>query len=363
MELIMTRVRSVSGSELDVPSEYRDGLATAVSAAIDYGLLIVERSDGNLPPVPRELLAQARLAAATGVNLDDVVRRYVGGYTVFSDLLILAAGEERESVAALRGRLWSLSALFDRVITAVGEEYGREAKERLLSSEGRKLSRLKRLLAGELLDTNEFSYDFGAWHLGLVVSGPDAGRLIAELKETLGARGLVARPDGEKRWAWLGRTREFDRGEIDVLAERSLSNGSQVFIGEPAHGIGGWRRTHRQAQAARSISRRTGDRVLQYGKIALLATIVEDDLLFSSLRDRYLDPLIRDGDPRDDLPETLSAYFAADRKVSSAAAALGVDRHTVSRRLRIAEELLGLPLGLCSTELDAALRLHRFGCA
>ncbi len=359
----MTRVQAVSGAELNLPSEYRDGLTSTVSAAIDYGILIVERSDENIPPVPRELLAQARLAAATGVNLDDVVRRYVGGYTVFSNLLISAAGDERESGAALRRQLWSLSVLFDRVITAVGEEYGREARERLLSSEGRKLSKLKRLLEGELIDTAEFSYDFEGWHLGVVAGGPEAGKLIVGLKEALGARALVARPSDDKRWAWLGRRRGFDRRELDALAERSLPDGNRVFLGEPEPGLGGWRRTHRQAQAAQSIARRTGDTVLRYGKIALLASIVEDDLLLNSLRNRYLNPLLREGDPRDDLPETLSAYFAADCKVSSAAAALRVDRHTVSRRLRIAEELLGLSLRSCATELDAALRVHQLGCA
>jgi DNA-binding PucR family transcriptional regulator len=54
---------------------------------------------------------------------------------------------------------------------------------------------------------------------------------------------------------------------------------------------------------------------------------------------------------------TLRAYFAAERNVSSAAAALGVRRQTITSRLHVIEERLGRSLGVYATELDAALRL------
>jgi DNA-binding PucR family transcriptional regulator len=58
------------------------------------------------------------------------------------------------------------------------------------------------------------------------------------------------------------------------------------------------------------------------------------------------------------LRHTLRAYFAAERNVSSAAAALGVTRQTVTNRLRVIEETLDRPLGVWATEIEAALRME-----
>jgi DNA-binding PucR family transcriptional regulator len=87
----------------------------------------------------------------------------------------------------------------------------------------------------------------------------------------------------------------------------------------------------------------------------------QDDLLATSLRQLYLEPLAEERDGGETLRETLRAYFAAERNVSSAAAALSVNRHTVTSRLRTIEKRLGRPLSTCATEIDAALRLEDLG--
>jgi DNA-binding PucR family transcriptional regulator len=76
-----------------------------------------------------------------------------------------------------------------------------------------------------------------------------------------------------------------------------------------------------------------------------------------SLRQLYLEPLAGERDGGEVLRETLRAYFEAERNVSSAAAALGVTRKTVTNRLCVVEERLGRRLGLCSAEIEAVLRL------
>ena len=55
--------------------------------------------------------------------------------------------------------------------------------------------------------------------------------------------------------------------------------------------------------------------------------------------------------------ETLRAYFAAERNISSTAAALGVDRRTVTNRIRAIEGLFGRSLKDFATELEIALQL------
>jgi hypothetical protein len=79
------------------------------------------------PPIPAALLAQARLAARSGVSLDAVLRRCLAGHTLFCGFLIdavEAAGRLRAEATFLR--LWRVqAATFERLIEALIEEYAR----------------------------------------------------------------------------------------------------------------------------------------------------------------------------------------------------------------------------------------------
>ena len=98
--------------------------------------------------------------------------------------------------------------------------------------------------------------------------------------------------------------------------------------------------------------------------MAALSAVVghlQDDLLATSLHQLYLEPLEGERDGGKVARETLRAYFAAERNVSSAAAALGVNRNTVTSRLRAIEATVGRSLAFCGSELEAALRLAELG--
>ena len=131
-----------------------------------------------------------------------------------------------------------------------------------------------------------------------------------------------------------------------------------LALGEPAHGLAGWRLTHRQAQAVLPVAKRTGSGRVQYADAALLASVIQDDLLIGSLQERYLAPLESERDGGATMRATLRAFFASDRNVSSAAALLGVKRQTVTNRLRTVEEKIGRPVTSSGAEIEAALRLH-----
>ena len=96
---------------------------------------------------------------------------------------------------------------------------------------------------------------------------------------------------------------------------------------------------------------------MRYAEVALLASMLRDDLLVSSLEEIYLAPLARERDGGVVARATLRAYFATERNVSSAAAVLGVSRQAVGRRLKAIEQRLGRPLNECAVEIEAALRL------
>lgn len=358
-EAAFTRVYAVSAPPRGVDPDYVQGLRAAVASAIDYGLTAVELGVERLPPVPAPLLVQARLAARNAVGLDTVLRRYVAGSTVLSDFIM------QEAAAANRLRADSIhrigrdqAVLLDRLLSAVSEEYARELASRLVTSEERRIERINQLLAGELVDTDEFDYDFGGHHLGVVATGPTAVEALRALAGSFDCRTLLV-PQGEGAWAWLGtHGRALDPDALELRASTALPTSLSLAIGEPSHGLSGWRLTHRQALAALPVALRGDARTVRYSKVALLASMLQDDLLAASLRELYLEPLAEERDGGAALRETLRAYLAADRNVSSAAAALSVSRRTVANRLRIVEEKIGRPLASALMEIDAVLRLE-----
>lgn len=353
----LTRVRAVSAPSEIADPEYLEGLRVAVSAAIDYGLAVVERGEESSPPFPAALLVQARLAARNGVSLDTVLRRYFAGYSVLGDFITREAGGDAPVGAGVIHRIGrDQAAIFDRLLSAVTEEYTRESKDRPDSADARNARRLRRLLAGELLDTSEIAYEFDALHLGVLGAGLGALEAIRDLAKTLDRR-LLFMPGGEDVvCAWLGGRRRLSAADA-LAAVEDLPAEMVLAFGEPAEGLAGWRLTHQQARAALLVARRGPRRAVRYADVALVASMLQDDLLTASLRELYLAPLAGERDGGATLRHTLCAYFSAARNVSSAAAILGVSRRTVANRLRAVEERIGRPIEGALLELEAALRL------
>ncbi len=351
----LTRVYSISDPTEVADPAYAEGLRTAVSIALDHGLSAIEGRSANLP-VPPALLVQARLAARGGVSLDTVLRRYFAGYSILGDFLV-QEGELLDKIE-LKAVLRSQAVLLDRLLDAVSEEYARESEFRVNSTEQRRADCARRILSGELVDVAELGYDFDAQHLGLLAFGPDAVQAVRGLGDALDRRLLLVQPEECTAWAWLGGGRKFDSGEIGSLLARSWPEQTAVAIGEPAEGLAGWRLSHRQAAAALPIALSGPQACVRYSDVALLATVLRDGLLAASLRHLYLKPLETERDGGKILRQALRAYLAAGRNVSSAAAALGIDRHTLTARLRMAEEKFGRPLDSCMPDLETALRLR-----
>jgi hypothetical protein len=308
--------------------------------------------------MPTVLLSQARLAARHAIKLETVLRRYVAGYTLLGDFLI----EESERCgpldgASLKRLLRVQAALLDRLIAAVSEEYEREAQARPGSAEQRLAKRVEQLLEGQRLDTSELPYEFEGTHLGLVAKGPGAEEAVREIARPLDRRLLVVPRGEETVWGWLGGRRGLDPGELGPLVSPHLPEQVSLAIGEPGEGLEGWRFSHRQAKAALPIALRGADAV-RYADVALLASMLQDELLATSLRKIYLEPLGTERDGGEIARETLRAYFACGRNVSSAAARLGVSRRTVTSRLRAIETSLEYSLEGSAGEIEAALCLQ-----
>lgn len=357
-EAALLRVHAVSALPRGGDPEYAVGLRAAISAGIDYGLEGVERGVEAFLPVPEALLAQARLAARSGVSLDTVLRRYLAGHALLEDFLISEASRVGSlDLSTLKRLLRSQAQIVDRLLAAVSAAYTEEASRRPRSPERRQAEKIERLLAGERIDTAELPYPFEAHHLALVARGPGASGALEFLTEAVDAVLLSVPRREETLWAWLGSRRPLDPGRMLALGE-ALPPGLALAVGEPGEGLAGWQLSHHQARAALLVAQRSGEPAVRYADVALLALILQDDLAASFLRRSYLEPLEAERDGGAALRETLRAYFVAQHNVSSAAAALGVTRQTVASRLRTVEEQLDRRLCECAPELALALRLH-----
>jgi PucR C-terminal helix-turn-helix domain/GGDEF-like domain len=359
-QAMLARVYAVSDPADVGDPEYIAGLQAAVSAAVDYGLSGVTGQDQRPKPVPLALLSQARHAARSGVSLDTVLRRYLAGHGLLSDFLIEEVEkQDRGGRTMLRSLLRAQSSILDRILAAVTTEYTLESEKLFHSPEKRLADRVKRLLAGEPLDTFDLPYDFETHHLGLIAKGTHAEEAIRDLAKGLD-QSLLLVSQGETVWAWLGARRGIEARKLERLVAAEWPTQLALAIGEPGQGMAGWRLTHQQAKAAFSIVLRSPRSFIRYTDVALLTATLQDDVLATSIRALYLKPLECERDGGEVARQTLRAYFTAEGNVSSAASALGVSRRTVSNRLLAIEESLGCRLSSSAAEIEVALRLHEF---
>ncbi|HET9198183.1 MAG TPA: helix-turn-helix domain-containing protein [Solirubrobacterales bacterium] len=356
---VATRVYAIADPHEVADPAYVEGLKAALAAAVEYRLAVLEAGERRAPAVPEVLLAQARLDARDGVPLETVLRRYFAGNSHFGDFVVEEAEGTEVPSAVLRELLREQATLGDRLLAAVSAEHAREAATRPANASERRRQVVKNLLAGELVDRSEIDYDFDGHHLALMAKGEGAEEAMRELASRLDRRLLIVRREEEAKWAcWLGGRRQLGADEA-LRALRDLDpRGVFVTLGEPGEALAGWRFSHLQAKAALAIAERRREPFLRYADVAVLASILRDDLAAASLRRIYLEPLAQSRDNGKVARETLRAYFEAERNISSTAAALGVDRRTVRNRLRSAEGLLGRPLRGSLADLEIALRLE-----
>ncbi|HEX4307783.1 MAG TPA: helix-turn-helix domain-containing protein [Solirubrobacterales bacterium] len=353
---IFAQLDAIAPLSAVVDPTYVEGLRHCVRAAVSYSLDALGRGIDHLPSPPPALRAQAALAARSGVGLRIVLLRCSAGYALLNDYLVGEAetiGLERR---ALRSVLRDQAAVFNAIVSVVSAEYEREEADLVNSAMNRRAERLRRVLAGELLGTSGFGYEFDAYHLGVLAAGPDATRALREVAYALDSALLIAQPYDEFCWAWFGSRRSLDP-ELATSTVRRLDMEVRVGIGEVGATIVGWRLTHHQAAAALLVAHRERESVIRYVDAALVAAALQDPLLGRSLRQLYLAPLGRGRGKV--LANTLGAYFEAERNISSAAVALGVSRQTVTKRIRTVEDRVGRSLASCAAEFEVALRLQR----
>jgi hypothetical protein len=356
-DTIFNHVRQLSAPAEGDDPEYRAGLRATVAEAVDYALLGIEHGDDWEGPIPEAATAQARRAARSGVKLDTVLRRYAAGDRIVGEFILDEASQLPNET--MRQLLRSLGPHVDRLMANVSTLYMEELERMRRSPAQRLAERVQRLLEGSApLDVAGLDYEFDAWHLGLVVTGSRPDVAARTLAAGLNRQPLVVAGGHDNAWAWLGGRRRLGAGEVERYLAAGVLGEVKIAVGEPRRGLEGWRLTHHEARAAHQVMLRRPQPLTRASDVVLLAAVLRDELLAKSLRQTYLAPLDDQGDAGVGLRETLRAYIDAGFNAATAAAALGVDRHTVQRRLRKVEEALGRLLHTCHAEIDVALVLE-----
>lgn len=336
--------------------EYVAALHETVEAVFDYVLGRIEQGGDWSEPVPTVVLEQARRAARAGVALETVLRRYVAGHALLGDTLMAEAQMLPREV--LRELLAQQSSILGRVLVEVSRAHERELERARRSPSWHRAELARLLLAGEPLDPTGLGYPLEAWHLGVIASGGDAHAALGRLGAVIHLRLLCVAEEERVVWGWFADRRPIERGMIERHADGGLIGRTVLAVGETAFGAAGWRLTHRQAQAALSVARFSGRALTYYADVALLASALRDPVGVRQVVEVYMRGIVGQDSASQTLRATLRAYLSADRNLTAAAASLGVDRRTVSYRLRTVQERVGYMLHARMAELELALRLH-----
>ena len=131
-----------------------------------------------------------------------------------------------------------------------------------------------------------------------------------------------------------------------------------VALGEPARGIEGFRRSHRQAASAQAVAVAAGERrapVTPFVDVAPIAMLCAD---LDSARDwihETLGDLATDSTRNEGLRETARVFLQTGGSYTTTADQLFLHRNTAQYRVRKAEEVRGRPFRDGRLDVELAL--------
>ena len=319
---------------------------------------------------PGSGLELARRFAQRGIDLSTMLRAYRLGQAAFQRELITRVADRSSTAGEVADAARDLSSatfgFVDRVTEEVVAAYQAEREGWLHRRNAARVTGVEAVLSADRPVDAEtervLGYPMDGVHLGAVVwCGPDGDPTLLERQVTAAAEALgcaraplVVAPDGSTVWAWFPSP-----SEPATVIEPVIGTGTHVAVGDPARGVDGFRRTHRQARDGRIVAAaaRPADRARlttpdALGPLALLA--LEPGGIGPWVH-AVLGGLARDDEPTARLRDTVWAYLSEGGSRAAAAGALHLHRNTIQYRLGKAERARGRPLDDDRLALEVAL--------
>lgn len=364
-EAVLEHVSSTSpDAGADGDAQLALGLRETIEACMEHGLVSLERGPQWPVSVPPAVTAHAHRAASSGVSLTTTLSRCVASHTLaWSIVLDEVAGHDfpaEQRFALLHQASAVMGSLLARVQVEIANAHLSDMARRARSHAQRRDEIVRKLLVGKPVHSGELAdlgYDLDGWHLCVIATGLGAGKVVRGLAAKLGCELLPVTHGDEVVWAWLGGRRRLSFADVERVQSAEESVGVSLAIGEPSRGVEGWRQTHREAGDALLVARYRPSKFTRYLDVATDAAVLRDEALADSLTETYLAPLDRMRIGGRAARRTLRALVDSGHNVSSAAAALKVDRSTVHRQRNEIERRLGCRLHDRQVEIELALRI------
>lgn len=347
-----------TGLDLDVLLNAEPMVGARPSASESLGVMIesFEQGEDWEPALPPALIAQIEYGARQGVSMEVVVRAIGMVNSVFLDAMISRL-DDHEASAAMRYMAAWQNRNSDKVTAAFVTTFTNELERLSQSPTHERRKQVRALVQGGPADASSFDYRLEACHIGLVAMGERVDLIGRRLAESMGCDLLIVPEAKNTHWIWLGAPRQLAFPDLEHTVA-GIADSVAISAGEPRSGVDGWRLSHLEAEAAAPVATLEGPGVVRHSNVALLASALCHPEVGESMIRRYLSPLMHHRDA-DDLRNTLRIYFELSCNAASTASSLGVNRHTVQRRLKRVEEAIGEPPSRRHAEFSVALRLER----
>jgi DNA-binding PucR family transcriptional regulator len=362
----------------ELPELARGEIHAALLASSEANVrLVADMLRSGLDPAeatpPPGAVEYARELVHQGGSIDLLLRAYFVGHAAFLRVWVERVDSEiqdlaQRAAAVEQAALWT-SAYVQALTRGVVERYTDERERWVRSAVAVRADVVRGLLAGDRVDPEAASarlrYILDREHLAFVVwaaGGDPAGleQVAIELTRPLELGGPLLVAFGTDVVAgWVGTRTGFD-GNLGRQLRRLPAEGARVAFGAPAHGVGGFRVSHLQAQHARRVAVLRGappGSVTCYSDEALAALASADLEHARAFVAAELGPLAGGDAAARRLSETLRVYLEEHASPRRAAQRLGVHENTIANRVRAAAELLGGPAEVRTAERLVALRL------
>jgi hypothetical protein len=357
-------------------------LASSVDSNVDTCLQIMRhRIDLAAVQVPAAAVEYARRLAQRGTPLTALLRAYRLGHACFSDWVLKELAQHTGDAGLISAAALGMSRVVAGYIDQVSEEmvaaYARERESWLRNRSTARAARIRDLLSGERVDASAaeatLGYRLRQYHVGVVCWAGDAAGTADEITRLEHAVGHVAVQagcygdpvflpcDDSTAWAWLPLGCRATFGPT-AAAQAVADAGVHFAFGDPAKGTSGFRLTHRQAVAARSVALAAGNppRAVTFGEVAPVAMMLGSADLLRAWVLGTLAGLAADDEHHARLRETVLVFLRTGGSYKTTAERLMLHKNTVQYRIRKAEESLGRAVGENRCDVELALQASQW---
>jgi DNA-binding PucR family transcriptional regulator len=386
-QMLVTEIAELRGDAqlLQLLRDSVDGNVATVFSAIRHAIPI-EKVE-----LPTAALEHARRLAQRGVTVNALVRAYRLGHKAVLDAVL---DEIRESdlepslgLAVFHQISEITFGYIDWITQQVISTYQRERDRWMENQNSLRALRVRELLDGADIDidavTTAIRYPLRRIHVSIVAwcddhddGGDDLAsmeRFVQQLAESAGAQegSLFIPVDRLTGWAWIPVPTDAAPNAVARIcaSAEARTDAPRIAVGNPLPDVEGFRRSHQQAQVARTIG-------IASGSNARRATAFDDPGLSTAALlggnmgvarvwvAEVLGPLASRTENDERLRETLRVFLRAGSSFKAAAEELHLHFNSVKYRVNRAIERRGRPIGDNRLDVEVALLLcHWYGDA